>query len=233
MEKTVLITGATGTLGEILVKRFLEKGYRVIAMARDEKKLDVLSGSNSPLQNLVTLSADVTDEKDILDKINYIKEKFNTVSIFVHAVGGFSGGHLIAETSAQEWDKMITLNLTSLFLCSRAIFPMMMAAKSGKIITITAMAALAPKAKRAAYQVSKAGVISLTKALAEEGKKYNIQANTIAPGIILSEKNKKEMPDADDTKWTRPEQIADMILFLASPAANDITGSIIEMPGKI
>ena len=140
---------------------------------------------------------------------------------------------MIAETSAQEWDKMITLNLRSLFLCSRAILPMMMAAKSGKIITITAMAALAPKAKRAAYQVSKAGVISLTKALAEEGKKYNIQANTIAPGIILSEKNKKEMPDADDTKWTRPEQIADMILFLASPAANDITGSIIEMPGKL
>jgi len=228
--KTVVITGATGGLGETVVRQFINNNAGVAAIGRNMSRLETLKqkykGSNSP----DIFTADITREDDVIGVFDSIKQKYNHIDILVNIAGGFAGGTSIAGTGLDMWEKMLTLNLTSTFLCCRQAMSYMAAQGHGKIITITAIAALEPKPNRAAYAVSKAGVAALTEALAAEGRAVNVQANTIAPGIILTGANKKDMPDADFTKWVTPDKLAETILFLCSPAADNITGTIVKMP---
>ena len=224
--KTVVITGATGAVGAAAVSAFQKKRANVVAIARDPVKLTALKES-SP--GLTTFSADVTNEPAVEHVFREIYEKIGATDILIHTVGGFRGGQYIQDISTADWQKMIELNLSSAFLCARKSLQHMIS-KGGKIVTISAMSAIHIGAKRSAYAVSKAGLIALTKTIAEEGKAINVQANTIAPGIILTEANQRDMPDMDQSLWVKPGDIAETILFLCSPQALTITGTIIEMP---
>ncbi len=228
--KTAIITGATGGLGETVVRHFIDKGARVAAIGRNSSKLESLQRNLNKNNRPDIFAADITRQDEVIAVFNNIKQKFNHIDILVNIAGGFAGGKSIADTGLDMWEKMLTLNLTSAFLCCRQAMSYMAEQGFGKIITITAMAALEPKPNRAAYAVSKAGIVALTQALAVEGKPGNVQANTIAPGIILTEANKDSMPDADFSKWVTPDRLAETILFLCSPEADDITGTIIRMP---
>jgi len=228
--KTAIITGATGGLGETVVRHFIDKGARVAAIGRNSSKLETLKQKFNKDNGPDIFAADVTNPEEVKTTFEKISQKFNHIDILVNIAGGFAGGKSIAETGLEMWEKMLNLNLTSAFLCCRQAMSYMTEQGHGKIITITAMAALEPKPNRAAYAVSKAGVVALTQALAVEGQPVNVQANTIAPGIILTKANKDSMPDADFSKWVTPDRLAETILFLCSPEADDITGTIIRMP---
>ncbi|MBN1560475.1 SDR family oxidoreductase [candidate division KSB1 bacterium] len=224
--KNVLVTGATGALGVLIADRFVQAGARVVAVARDPGKLADLAASSPQIR---TFSADLTNADAVERLFIDIREQLGAVDILVHTTGGYQGGQYVQEIAVHDWQKMIDLNLNSAFLCAKHALAHM-AHKGGKIITISAMAAIDVPSRRAAYVVSKAGLIALTRAIAEEGKVSNVQANVIAPGIILTESNRRDMPDADHSKWVKPADIAEMILHLCSPGASAITGSIIRMP---
>ncbi len=228
--KTAIITGATGDLGSVVVGHFIKNGARVAAIARNSSKLQTLKQNFNKANSPDIYAADITRPDKVIKVFNGIKQKFNQIDILVNIAGGFAGGKSIADTDPEMWDNMLKLNLTSAFLCCRQVMSYMAEQGHGKIITITAMAALEPGPNRAAYAVSKAGVIALTQALAVEGRPVNVQANTIAPGLILTKANKDSMPDADFSKWFTPNKLAETVLFLCSPKADNITGTIIKMP---
>ncbi|MBN2412746.1 SDR family oxidoreductase [candidate division KSB1 bacterium] len=229
-DKTAIITGATGGLGATVVRHFIKNGAKVAAIGRNSSTLQTLKQNFNKDNSPDIYAADITRHDEVIKVFDGIIQKFNQIDILVNITGGFAGGKSIADTDPAMWENMMKLNLTSAFLCSRQAMVYMTEQGHGKIITITAMAALEPKPNRAAYAVSKAGVIALTQALAVEGQTVNVQANTIAPGIILTKANKDSMPDADFSKWVTPDRLAETVLFLCSPKADNITGTIIRMP---
>ena len=128
---------------------------------------------------------------------------------------------------------MISLNTTTAFLMSRACIPGMRAKGYGRIINIAALPAVRPTAERAAYAVAKRGVVTLTEVLHQELKGSGITVNAIAPGILLTEANRRSMPGADTTRWVTPAEIAQLILFLCSDDARSISGNTVMVTGSL
>lgn len=235
LDKVIIVTGASGGLGREITRYFLTLGARVIGVARTrEKLLHSLSDiSEQDNQRLFPFTADISHWEEALLMQKEAVKRFKRIDGLVHTVGGFKAGKAVAETTEEEWETMMVLNLKSAFLCSKAVWPIMQDQKAGKILTISALAAIHPKANRGAYQVSKSGLIALIKSLALEGKEHNIQVNSIAPSVIETEANKKAMPQAESSKWVRPEEIAKLAAFLCSNDSDDISGTVVEMPGKM
>ncbi len=128
---------------------------------------------------------------------------------------------------------MLTANLKTAFLMCSAVLPFMRDAKHGRIISIAAMAALAPAASRGAYAIAKRGVITLTETIAEEVKGTGITANAIAPSIIVTPANRASMPAADVSRWVTPEEIAAIVLFLCSDDARSVSGNVLKVYGGV
>lgn len=229
--KNIIITGATGGLGKCVTTLLIQQGATIAAIARNRDDLVKLQAKAQDNPGRIEIfPADITKPDQVKSAFNAIYQKLKRLDALVHLAGGFSGGKSIAETSDEIWQQMQNLNLSAAFYCCREAMSYMTGQQYGKIITISAFAVLQPKTNRAAYSVAKAGVIALTRSLAEEGKAVNVQANCIAPGIIFTDANQTAMPNADTRQWIRPQQIAETIAFLCSPPAEAITGTIIEMP---
>jgi NAD(P)-dependent dehydrogenase (short-subunit alcohol dehydrogenase family) len=224
VDKTAVITGASGGLGRFVVQSFIDEGSAVLAIARNAGDLSSL-GKNK----LEFFAADVTREVEMEKCL----ENVPIVDFFIHCAGGFKAGAPLWKTAVADWDFMMNLNLKSAFLASRAVMKKMTLQGHGKIVFISAMTIFDPKPNRAAYIVSKAGLATLTQVLALEGKDYNIQVNTIAPSIIDTQANRDAMPDMDASRWVAPSDIAATILFLCSAEADGITGTVVKMPGRV
>lgn len=230
--KVAFITGATGALGHAITGAFLEDGARLALTYREEARLQELLASLGQKESVTPLKADVTLEKDIQDAVAQVLKHFGRIDVLVNLVGGYWGGVPVAQTSLEDWERMMTLNLKSCFLCCRAVLPHMVERKSGRIINIAARAGLKGAARAAAYSAAKAGVIILTESLAEEVKHDGITVNAILPSTIDTEANRRAMPKADFSRWVPTEDIARAIVFLASEGAGSITGAAIPIYGR-
>ncbi len=175
---------------------------------------------------------DITDRAAMIAVGQTISDEFGSVDVLVNTVGGFTMGERVDQISADTWERMINLNVRSLLNASAAVVPHMLAAKRGKIVTIGSGASLKGGAKMGAYSAAKAAVLRLTESLAEEMKSSNIQVNCVLPKTIDTPENRKDMPNVDFSKWVTPEQIAHVILFLASPAADEVTGAALPVFGS-
>ncbi|OGB98467.1 hypothetical protein A2V82_17415 [candidate division KSB1 bacterium RBG_16_48_16] len=232
--KTVVITGATGALGSEVVKAFHNEGAHIFALVRAVDKLNEIKQSFAGTKNeIVPVETDVTDFNSVDKAFSRILSSRGKVDCLLNIAGGFRGGKSIADTPVDDWKFMLDLNLSSVFYASKITMGIMAGHGGGKIVNVAAMSIFDIKPKRAAYIVAKAGVAALTQALAVEGKAFNIQVNAIAPSTILSEANVKDMPDADHSTWVTPARIAETMVFLCSDAADDITGTVIKMPGRM
>jgi NAD(P)-dependent dehydrogenase (short-subunit alcohol dehydrogenase family) len=151
----------------------------------------------------------------------------------VHCAGGFAGG-TVAATSLETFDKMIATNLRSAFLCCRAAIRRMQPHGGGRIVNVASFqpAILAGIGGSAAYAVSKAGVVALTKAIAEEGAKTGVRASCVAPGTMRTPINAKAMPSADQSGWVPMEDVAEAIAWLVSPEAGTASGAVITFPAR-
>lgn len=230
-DKVALVTGGTGALGSAIVRRLANEGIHVFVSYVTEQKI---SGISSELKDRVTLvKANVTDEVQVRNLFDTIIQKRGKIEIVVNTVGGFVGGKSVSETSIDEWEMMMNTNLGSAFLCTREALRWMKGKKYGRIINTSAMVAIHPTPGKAAYAVSKAGVILLTEVAAKEEKGTGITINAIAPSIISTPANLRSMPDEDSTKWVQPEEIADMVCYLCSDAARSITGTTLRAFGGV
>ena len=214
--KTVVVTGAAGVLGQAVANIFHTSGARVIGV-------DVVPFDAA----YETRQADLIDP----DGAAQVVESVDTIDILANIAGGFTMGDSVADTSDETWDFMFNLNTRTVLNMVRAVVPRMAERKSGKIINIGARAGLRGSASMAAYAASKSVVIRLTESLADELKEAGINVNCILPSIIDTERNRADMPNANFDQWVAPIALAKVVRFLASEAADPIHGAAIPVEG--
>jgi NAD(P)-dependent dehydrogenase (short-subunit alcohol dehydrogenase family) len=233
--KVAVVTGGTGSLGRVVAKAFLDQGAEVVSTHRGEEKLkeliDFVGGSKD---RLVSIQADVTDENSGQALFQQVISQYGRVDILLNIVGAFKGGAEIVNTKVSDWDFVLNVNLKSAFLCSKAALPQMIKQDYGRIISVSSRTAAEKRyqVKDGAYAVSKAGIIVLTETIAEEVKKYDINVNCILPSTIDTPDNRRNFPNADFSKWVKPEQVAEVMLFLVSDESKTISGASIPVYGK-
>ncbi len=230
--QTVLITGATGNLGSATARMFYKAGAKLALVDRSEGRLQaqfkVLMGS---LNYYFAESIDLTNPESATRMASAVMERFGKIDVLVNSTGGFRGGKSVHETSLATWDFLMSLNARTTLIACQAIIPHMIGQNSGKIINVAARAALSGGANLGAYSASKAAVIRLTESMSAELKKNNINVNCILPGTIDTPQNREAMPNSDFNRWVAPEKLAEVIHFLASPAASAIHGATIPVYG--
>ena len=207
MSKTVIITGASGNLGRAVVNFFLNKNWFVIALVNP-------NGVN-PYRNdsqLVSYAVDVPDEKSVMNFMSEISEKHPEINAAIMLVGGYAPGN-IAITDAGLIHRMIDLNFYSAYHISRMLFNQMKNQQSGNLIFIGSNPAtdISAAAGSLAYALSKSLLYKLSDVMNFEGKKHNIKSKIIVPGTIDTPQNRMAMPEADFSKWQKPEDIAERI----------------------
>jgi NAD(P)-dependent dehydrogenase (short-subunit alcohol dehydrogenase family) len=216
----VLITGASGGLGGAVCAAFVESGATVI------------SANRSPQQSksYLTILADVMTGEGAERMVKQAVE-LGPLDAVVHLVGGFSPG-TIEETSDKVWDLMMDVNVRTAFNVMRASLPSMIAAKRGRIVAVGSRAAVDTSPGISAYAVSKAALLALVKNAAAEVKDSGITVNAVLPSTIDTPANRKAMAGADFSKWVAPESIAQLIVWLCSDAAANVSGAAIPIYGR-
>ena len=232
-DRVVMVTGAAGNLGRAVARAFQAAGAKLVLVDRAADRLQRLFPDlvDSPNYFLAT-SVDMTDADAVEAMVDEAVKRFGRVDVLANTVGGFRAGTPVHETSFETWDFLLNLNARTVFTASRAIIPHMLRQGSGRIVNVAARAALKGGARMAAYSVSKSGVVRLTESMAAELKKDGINVNCVLPGTIDTPQNRKAMPNANHSRWVKPEAIANVILFLASDAARAVQGAAIPVYGK-
>ncbi|MCX6139946.1 MAG: SDR family NAD(P)-dependent oxidoreductase [Candidatus Kapabacteria bacterium] len=205
---SMVITGASGGLGRVVVTHMRSVGWTVYPLDRAD--------------------GDLASESDVQRMFTKIPPD---VSALVHLAGGIVAGKPLEEISLEELHTMFATNLVSTFNVMRNVLPLFKAHSGGSIVTIGAQAFHHPVPSRAAYAAAKSGVVSLTQSVAEEGRLHNIRANCILPSIIRTAANLEWAQGDEAEAWVTPEQIAETIAHLCSPACA-INGAVIPIYGK-
>lgn len=231
-DKIAIITGATGALGCEVVRAFLTAGAKVAVTYRSAEKLQQLQ-EHIGRSDFHAITADATVAAQVAAMANEVQAKFGRIDALVNCTGGFFGGVPVVDTTEEQLLQMFDLNFKSAFLCSRAVWPVMVKQKSGRIINIGAKGGLQGTAGMSAYAASKAALINFTQSLAAEGKAYNITANAVIPSIIDTPENRAAMPKANFEHWVRPESLAKVILFLCSEEGKDISGASVPVFARL
>jgi NAD(P)-dependent dehydrogenase (short-subunit alcohol dehydrogenase family) len=232
--KVILITGATGALGSIVTHEFAKTQASLALTSRSREKLEHLAAETGlSTERVLTVAADVTQAEDVENLAATAAGRFGRIDVLLNIAGGWSGGKPVGETAVEDWDRMLALNLRSAFLLSRAVLPGMLEAGWGRIVHVASKTAVEPRAKQAAYAVSKMGLITLTEVIAAEVKGSGVTANVILPSIIDTRDNRKFMPKADPAKWVKSEDIAATMRFLCSNDAAAINGARVPIYGAV
>jgi len=226
--RSVVISGGTGALGRALVARFLASGDRVVVPWIVKRELEAIETAECEAlhsQRLILVEADVADDAGA----RAVAHASPNVEVLVNAVGGFAGGKTVAETELEVWDRMYRMNVRTAVALSRAVLPGMLERRKGSIANIASRAALELPAGLAAYAASKGAVLSLSEVLRKEVGDRGVRVNTILPTTIDTPANRAAMPDADFSQWTPPAVIAEVIHWLASPAAATVRGAVVPV----
>jgi NAD(P)-dependent dehydrogenase (short-subunit alcohol dehydrogenase family) len=231
--RVAVITGATGNLGSVVTKRFVAEGAQVLAVYYVEEELQALMGEPGERSRLLPVKADVTQESEVQASMERAHEELGGPHILLNLVGGYASGAPVHETDESTWDKMMTMNLKSAFLCCKHALRYMLPQEYGRIVNVSSKVALDLPADSCAYAVSKAGIVSLTRCLAQELKGTGVSVAAIMPSIIDTPVTRQARPKADHTKWVTPEQIADVLAYLASGPAEAINGAILPIFGAV
>jgi NAD(P)-dependent dehydrogenase (short-subunit alcohol dehydrogenase family) len=229
MTRTFVITGAFGTLGAAVARNMKEAGHQVALV-------DFAPATSTQLaqefaDSLLLGGVDLTKAAAANAAMAAVVDRFGRLDVLVNVAGGFCW-EAFETGSLDTWDLMYSMNLRSAVTACKAALPLMCSETGSCIINIGAGAAGKAGFGMGAYAASKAGVARLTEALAEELKDRRITVNAILPAIIDTPQNRKDMPDADFSRWVPPQAIADTIAFLASPQASAITGALIPVSNR-
>jgi NAD(P)-dependent dehydrogenase (short-subunit alcohol dehydrogenase family) len=232
-DKVVLVAGGTGGLGRAVSLAFLNQGAELIVtyvVAEEFTELTTMVGSNS--SRLTGRKVDVTDEGAVQRLIDGIIGGHGRLDVLVNTIGGYVGGMKLWEAETGALERMLALNLRSGFMLSRAAAKAMLPEGKGAIVNVAAKAAFDHETGLAAYAASKAAAVALMDSLAADLKGTGVRANSILPSIIDTQANRRAMPDADFSRWPKPEDIARVILFLSSDDAAVIHGAAIPVYGN-
>jgi NAD(P)-dependent dehydrogenase (short-subunit alcohol dehydrogenase family) len=223
--KVVVVTGASGALGKVVAEMALARGARVAGVDHSPSQIPA-----TPTR-IELGGVDLSDATAAKKAIDAVASHFGTIDALFNIAGGFAF-ETVAEGDPKTWQRMYALNLLTALNASRAAIPYLSASPAGRIVNIGAMGALQAGAGMGAYAASKSGVHRLTEALATEWK-GKINVNAVLPSIIDTPANRASMPKADFSKWVTPQELGEVILFLASEAASAVTGALIPVSGRV
>jgi NAD(P)-dependent dehydrogenase (short-subunit alcohol dehydrogenase family) len=219
-----LITGGTGALGAAVTRSILARGTRVTVTYLDEAERKALEGTLPSGAAIDFVNVDATDEP----AVQALVEKLGTLEILTHLIGGFAAGPT-ANFSLSAYRHQLDVNLTSAFVTCKAALSSMQRTGYGRIVCVGAHTAIEGGGGAVAYAAAKAGVIALTRAIAEETRNSDITANSVVPTIIDTPANRAAFPTADRSNWSTPESIASIICFLGSKTAGHLRGAALPV----
>ncbi|HEY6940148.1 SDR family NAD(P)-dependent oxidoreductase [Dokdonella sp.] len=226
--KRIAITGGFGTLGAAVARVAAAAGAKVAAIDRADAAPAGLADAG-----IVAIGgADIADGDGARKAIDAAAHALGGLDALVNIAGAFRW-ETLADGSLDTWDLLYRINVRTAAAASKAALPHLKKSSAGRIVNIGANAALKAGAGMGAYTASKAGVLRLTEALAEELKDANITVNAILPSIIDTPPNRADMPKADFGRWVKPEQLADVILFLVSDEGATVTGALVPVTGRV
>jgi NAD(P)-dependent dehydrogenase (short-subunit alcohol dehydrogenase family) len=228
--KRVLLTGGTGGLGLGVTPAVLARGAEVTIPYVSARDVERLKGRLSPadIARIRFVSANLADEAAVEKLISDMER----VDVLIHLAGGFDMGKT-HEYSYEDWKTLLDLNLNTTFLTCKHSLAKMLQNGYGRIVTVASRGAVQPAGQMAAYCASKAGVVALTQAIANETKGTNITANCVLPSTIDTPSNRQAMGEENASQWVKPESLAEVICFLASEAAKDVRGAAVPVFGSI
>jgi NAD(P)-dependent dehydrogenase (short-subunit alcohol dehydrogenase family) len=222
-KKVVVITGATGVLGNLAAKTFAEKGHNIALLAKDKNKLDSLTRDlNLPTERLYTQVIDLLDGQAVRDATQAVLSKFGSVHALIHLVGGWTGGKTIPESNADDFESMLNQHAWTTFHLLQAFVPHIAASQWGRVIVVSKPETVKPSAKTALYTAAKAAQESLVLTLAEEYKDSGMTANVI---------HVKSIDTKNNGKGTTPAEIVSAMTYLFSDEAGKVNGARIPLYG--
>jgi NAD(P)-dependent dehydrogenase (short-subunit alcohol dehydrogenase family) len=236
--RVVVITGAGQGIGAAIARRFADQGASLALVDVNAEHLRQLAGSlEGSGCEILQVIADVSSKEQVLRLVEQVKEAFGGIDVLVNNAG-IIRDNLISNISEQDWDQVLDVNLKGAFLCCQAVFPTLRSQRSGKIVNIVSRAWLG-SIGQANYTASKGGLVSLTRSLALEFARFQINVNAVAPGAIDSPMTQGLPAEARDRlirmqptgKMGKVEDIAAAVAFLASEDAEFITGQVLHIDG--
>lgn len=230
--KIVVVAGGTGGLGRAVSLAFLNTGAEVVVTYRNEEEyiaLKTAAGDHSSFLSGQTVN--VADEVAVSRFVASLVAAHGSIDVLVNAIGGYAGGIKLWEMDPKAFHQLLDVNLHTGYALARAVVPVMLKQGKGAIVNVVAKAALDHAAGAGAYAASKAGALAMFDSLAEDLRGTGIRVNSVLPSIIDTNANRRAMPHADFAKWPKPEDIAQVILFLSSDDAKVIHGAAIPVYG--
>ncbi len=222
MAQSIIVTGGFGVLGQAVSKAFADRGDKVA-------RIDFAPSAPSTLDGALDIGGvDLTDTTATRAALDKVVAAHGGIDALVNIAGGFTW-ETLEDGSIESWMRMQSMNLITAATITKLALPELKKSAQGRIVNIGAGAALKAGMGMGAYAASKSGVHRLTEALAEELSGSSVTVNAVLPSIIDTPTNRKDMPDADPGDWVTPESIANVILFLASPASGAVTGGLIPV----
>ena len=238
-DKVVLVTGSTRGIGRQIATSFAREGAQVIIIGRNQELAhqvrDEIVGQGLKADSF---ACDVTSLENVQEIINKILDKYRGIDILINNAG-ITKDNLLLRMSESDWDDVINVNLKGVFNCTKVVAKVMLKARKGKIINISSIIGITGNIGQANYAASKAGMIGFTKSVAQEFASRGITANAVAPGYIETDMTAQLKSSAQEEllkmiplgRFGQPEDVAQTCLFLASDAANYITGQTIVVDG--
>lgn len=227
--RTVLVTGAAGNLGRAVADAFAARGANLVLVGHRRESLQQAFGAED--ERRLFAPADLLDARQVEAAVQRAVERFDRIDVLCNIAGGFRMGGAVHKTSDADWNFLFDVNARTVLNTARAVVPRMLAAGGGRIVNVGAFSALKGAAQMAAYTASKSAVIRLTEAMAAELREKNINVNCVLPTTIDTPENRAAMPKADPARWVAPQDLAGVIVFLASDAARAIHGAALPVTG--
>jgi NAD(P)-dependent dehydrogenase (short-subunit alcohol dehydrogenase family) len=229
MAATIFITGAAGNVGRAVANAFAERGANLVLVDIHRDALEKTFGSDAERRLLAPTN--LLDQADVHATVKKALERFGRIDVVCNIAGAFRMGAPVHETSDKDWNFLFDVNARTVLHTARAVVPSMIRNGSGRIVNIGAYAAQKGAAAMGAYVASKSAVIRITETMAAELREKNINVNCVLPTIIDTPENRAAMPKADPRRWVAPQDLAAVIVFLASDAARAVHGAAIPVTG--
>jgi len=224
MKKELLIFGSNGALGKGVTKVLSQKNYDQVYLF----DFDVLDDNIQPNKMMSIQIKDLSKEDNVIAAFSKIKPEKDTLYFLFSTIGGFWGGQTVWETKLEDWNRIFSMNVTTNFLIAKHFSWLVKGSAGGSICLTAAYTAENPEEMKGAYGSSKSALAHLVKTLAIEGQKINLSANAIAPFIIDTPANRSWTPDADFSKWIKPEEIGELVYSLFNNF-NFVSGNVITL----